>query len=141
MNDLNKKEKIEVLVISQFIKDLSFENFRTTEKELYAGDIKYTLNINVDIKNEEDHISQVLLNLFCEANDDNGKVYILEIQYGGGFKIGSTNRDDKTTILMSECPKLLFPFLRKIAYDITRDGGVVPLNIQPMNFSAVAEKT
>ena len=123
------------------MKDLSFENFRTTEKELYAGDIKYTLNIHVDIKNEEDQISQVILNLFCEANDDNGKVYILEIQYGGGFKIGSTNRDDKTTILMSECPKLLFPFLRKIAYDITRDGGVVPLNIQPMNFSAVAEKT
>ena len=141
MNDLNKKEKIEVLVISQFIKDLSFENFRTTEKELYAGDIKYTLNIHVDIKNEEDQISQVILNLFCEANDDNGKVYILEIQYGGGFKIGPTKRDDKTTILMSECPKLLFPFLRKIAYDITRDGGVVPLNIQPMNFSAVAEKT
>ena len=141
MNDLNKKEKIEVLVISQFIKDLSFENFRTTEKELYAGDIKYTLNIHVDIKNEEDQISQVFLNLFCEANDDNGKVYILEIQYGGGFKIGCTKRDDKTTILMSECPKLLFPFLRKIAYDITRDGGVVPLNIQPMNFSAVAEKT
>ena len=141
MNDLNQKEKIEVLVISQFIKDLSFENFRTTEKELYAGDIKYTLNIHVDIKNEEDHISQVFLNLFCEASDDNGKVYILEIQYGGGFKIGSTKRDDKTTILMSECPKLLFPFLRKIAYDITRDGGVVPLNIQPMNFSAVAEKT
>jgi len=141
MNDLNKKEKIEVLVISQFIKDLSFENFRTTEKELYAGDIKYTLNIHVDIKNEEDQISQVFLNLFCEANDDNGKVYILEIQYGGGFKIGSTKRDDKMTILMSECPKLLFPFLRKIAYDITRDGGVVPLNIQPMNFSAVAEKT
>jgi len=141
MNDLNEKEKIEVLVISQFIKDLSFENFRTTEKELSTGEIKYTLNITVDIKNEEGQISQVLLHLFCEANDDKGKVYILEIQYGGSFKIGSTKRDEKRTILMSECPKLLFPFLRKIAYDITRDGGVIPLNIQPMNFSAFADKT
>ena len=87
MNDLNKKEKIEVLVISQFIKDLSFENFRTTEKEMYAGDIKYTLNIHVDIKNEEDHISQVFLNLFCEANDDNGKVYILEIVLSGTYNL------------------------------------------------------
>ena len=141
MKDLNKKEKIEVLVISQFINDLSFENFRTTEKERSAGDIKYKLNITVDIKNEEDRISQVFLHLFCEANDDKGKVYILEIQYGGNFKIGSTESDAKRTILMSECPKLLFPFLRKIAYDITRDGGVIPLNIQPMNFSAVADKT
>ena len=141
MNDPNKKEKIEVLVISQFIKDLSFENFRTKEKELSTGEIKYTLNITVDIKNEEDQISQVFLHLFCEANDDRGKVYILEIQYGGSFKIGSTKRDEKKTILMSECPKLLFPFLRKIAYDITKDGGVIPLNIQPMNFSAVADKT
>ena len=141
MKDLNKKEKIEVLVISQFIKDLSFENFRTTEKELSTGEIKYTLNITVDIKNEEGQISQVFLHLFCEANDDKGKVYILEIQYGGSFKIGSTKRDEKRTILMSECPKLLFPFLRRIAYDITKDGGVIPLNIQPMNFSAVAEKT
>jgi len=140
MKDPNHKENIEVLVISQFIKDLSFENFRTTEKELSAGDIKYTLNITVDIKNEEDHISQVLLHVFCEANDDRGKVYILEIQYGGSFKIGSTKRDDKRTILMSECPKLLFPFLRNIAYNTTRDGGVIPLNIQPMNFSSVADK-
>ncbi len=141
MNDLNKKEKIEVLVISQFIKDLSFENFRTTEKEHSKGEIKYTLNITVDIKNEEDHISQVFLHLFCEANDDRGKVYILEVQYGGSFKIKSKKRDDKRTILMSECPKLLFPFLRKIAYDITRDGGVIPLNIQPMNFSDFVDKT
>ena len=140
MNDFSKKEKIEVSVISQFINDLSFENFRAMAKGLSAGEIRYTLNITVNIKNKEDLISQVILHLFCEANDDEGKVYILEIQYGGNFKIEATKTGDKTPILMNECPKLLFPFLRKIAYDITRDGGVTPLNIQPMNFSAVANK-
>jgi preprotein translocase subunit SecB len=35
---------------------------------------------------------------------------------------------------MIECPRLLFPFLRRIVSDITRDGGFPPLNIDTIDF-------
>ena len=135
-----KNDKIlEVLVISQFIKDMSFENFRTSEKSL--KDINYKLNINVNIEKEEDIISNVVLHLFCEASDKIGSIYILEIQYGGSFKINFPKNEDKRRVLMVDCPNLLFPFLRRLAYDITKEGGFSPLNINPLDFSSVQDKT
>ena len=135
MNKLKNNKTLEVLVISQFIKDMSFENFRTSKKSL--KEINYKLNVKVNIENEEDIISHVVLHLFCEASDEIGSVYILEIQYGGSFKINFSKKEDKRRILMVNCPNLLFPFLRRLAYDITKEGGFAPLNMKPMDFSSV----
>jgi preprotein translocase subunit SecB len=38
---------------------------------------------------------------------------------------------------MIEAPRLLFPFARAIIPDCTRNGGFMPLNIQPVDFVAV----
>ena len=77
MNKQKNDKTLEVLVISQFIKDMSFENFRTNEKNL--KDINYKLNINVNVEKADDVISNVILHLFCEASDETGNIYILEI--------------------------------------------------------------
>ena len=127
--------KLEVSVISQFIKDLSFENFNTINNSEKSGQLEYNININVKIEKEHDPVSQVILYLFCEAFHIKEKVYVLEIEYGGNFKIHSENIQEKIHILTVECTRLLFPFLRRIAYDITRESGFSPLNIKPINFS------
>ena len=36
--------------------------------------------------------------------------------------------------LLIECPRMLFPFLRRIVSDITRDGGFPPLNLETIDF-------
>ena len=38
---------------------------------------------------------------------------------------------------MIEAPRLMFPFARAIISDMTRDGGFMPLSIQPIDFVAV----
>ena len=139
MIKLKNDKTLEVLVISQFIKDMSFENFRTSEKTL--KEINYKLNINVNVEKADDVISNVVLHLFCEASDEIGNIYILEIQYGGSFKISCLEKKERRRILMVDCPNLLFPFLRRLAYDITKEGGFSPLNIKPMDFSSFQDKT
>ena len=37
-------------------------------------------------------------------------------------------------MLLIECPRLLFPFARRIIADITREGGHPPLMIDPIDF-------
>jgi preprotein translocase subunit SecB len=39
--------------------------------------------------------------------------------------------------LLIECPRLLFPFVRRIISDVTRDGGFPPLNIDTVDFLAL----
>ena len=139
MIKLKNDKTLEVLVISQFIKDMSFENFRTSEKTL--KEINYKLNINVNVEKADDVISNVVLHLFCEASDEISNIYILEIQYGGRFKISCLEKKERRRILMVDCPNLLFPFLRRLAYDITKEGGFSPLNIKPMDFSSFQDNT
>ena len=43
-------------------------------------------------------------------------------------------------ILLIECPKFLFPFLRSIIASCTRDGGFPPLMITPIDFVNLYEK-
>ena len=37
-------------------------------------------------------------------------------------------------MLLIECPRLLFPFARRIVAEVTRDGGHPPLLIDPIDF-------
>ncbi len=39
--------------------------------------------------------------------------------------------------LMIECPRITFPFLRRIVSDVTRDGGFPPLNLETIDFVAL----
>ena len=130
---------LEISVKSQFIKDLSFENFNTLINTEKSQPLDYKININVKIEKEKDAVSQVILYLFCEAFHIKDKVYILEIEYGGNFEIKSENIKEKIHVLSIECSKLLFPFLRRIAYDITRESGFSPLNIKPIDFSQTSK--
>ena len=40
-------------------------------------------------------------------------------------------------LLMIECPRLIFPYLRRIVGDVTRDGGYPPLNLEQVDFLAL----
>jgi preprotein translocase subunit SecB len=36
--------------------------------------------------------------------------------------------------LLIECPRMLFPFVRRVVSDVTRDGGFPPLNLDNIDF-------
>ena len=43
-------------------------------------------------------------------------------------------------MLLIECPRLLFPFARRIIAEITREGGFPPLLIDPVEFVALYQQ-
>ena len=45
--------------------------------------------------------------------------------------------DNIQPLMMIEGPRLLFPFARAIMSDTTRDGGFLPLNLNPIDFIAL----
>ena len=128
-NDTNN-----VLIIKgQFIRDLSFENFKVGQHSRDRKNNRLDVNIQINISETEDNNYLVILKLDCKCLDQIECIYLMEIEYGGIFEIKTKNEKIKNRILTEECPRLLFPFLRKIAHEITRDGGATPLNLQPLN--------
>ena len=74
------------------------------------------------------------------ADSENSKLFILEIEYGGIFEVTGVPEDQIHPYLMIECPRILFPYLRRIVGDVTHDGGFPPLNLEQINFLALYQK-
>jgi preprotein translocase subunit SecB len=61
-------------------------------------------------------------------------VFLLELEYAGIFKVENVGADQLHPFLLIECPRMLFPFVRRIVSDVTRDGGYPPLNLDSIDF-------
>ena len=133
-------------VLAQFIKDLSFENI-LAQKGLDTNtppDIKVKVNLDAKKRKSENQY-EVLIKLSVvssaktenSSESENSKLFILEIEYGGIFEVTGVPEDQIHPYLMIECPRILFPYLRRIVGDVTRDGGFPPLNLEQINFLAL----
>lgn len=133
-------------VLAQFIRDLSFENI-LAQKGLDTNtspDIQVKVNLDAKKRKSENQY-EILIKLSVvssaktEGSNDseNSKLFILEIEYGGIFEVTGVPEDQIHPYLMIECPRILFPYLRRIVGDVTRDGGFPPLNLEQINFLAL----
>ena len=74
------------------------------------------------------------LRVDSKSKNTNNVLFVLELDYGGVFQIENIPDDQLHPYLLIECPRMLFPFLRRIVSDITRDGGFPPLNLENIDF-------
>ena len=54
--------------------------------------------------------------------------------YGGLFRLRNIPQNLLQPVLFIDCPTLLFPFMRRVLADVTRDGGFPPLMLDPIDF-------
>jgi preprotein translocase subunit SecB len=129
---------IEATVVSQYIKDLSFENPNVRHLVEGPGD-EPSLNLEVNVNGQRmgPELYESVINLKAHATNKKGVIYDLEVIYGGLFKIKNLPEQAAEPFLLINCPTLLFPFLRRIAADITREGGYPPLLLDPMDFGGL----
>ncbi|MDE3029119.1 MAG: protein-export chaperone SecB, partial [Paracoccaceae bacterium] len=66
------------------------------------------------------------------ANNDT--LFLLELDYAGIFHIENVPDDQMHPFLLIECPRLLFPYIRRIVSDVTSDGGFPQLNLDTVDF-------
>ena len=64
-------------------------------------------------------------------------MFILELDYAGLFLIQNVPQEQLNALLMIECPRLIFPYVRRIVGDVTRDGGFPSLNLEQIDFVAL----
>ena len=131
-------QPIEAQVIGQYIKDLSFENPNVRNLLEGPGDepnLKLEVNVNAQRVGPEAYESAI--DFKAHATNKSGVIYNLEIVYAGLFKIKNLPENSMEPFLLINCPALLFPFLRRLAADITREGGFPPLLLDPMDFGAL----
>lgn len=65
----------------------------------------------------------------------------MELEYGGIFHVENVPEEQLHPFLLIECPRMLFPFVRRIVSDVTRDGGFPPLNLENIDFVQLYRQT
>ena len=128
----------QIVVHAQYIKDLSFEN-PNAPRVLIEGasqpDVEITVNVGAQLLGDNQY--EVTLNLAAKATANDTALFLVDLTYAGLVSPQGTPNDEINALIMIEAPRLLFPFARAIISDCTRDGGFMPLNIQPVDFVAV----
>lgn len=124
-------------IVNQYIRDLSFENI-AAQKNL-GGEIKPEINVqvNLDANKKGENQFEVALKLIVKAVSGEDNVFLLELDFAGLFVIENLPEEQLHPYLMIECPRLMFPFVRQIARNVTADGGFPPLNIDNIDFMAL----
>jgi preprotein translocase subunit SecB len=130
--------QVQVRVAGQYIKDLSFEN-PNVHKLLGTAGEKPALRIEVNVNAIKiaDHAYESMIKFKAEAANKSGVIYDLELVYGGVFQIENLPEQALEPFLLINCPSLLFPFVRRLVADLTRDGGFPPLLLDPIDFAAL----
>ena len=125
-------------ILGQFVRDMSFENIAAQKMLNAQGQPNIQVHVALDArKREADDQYDVIMKLKIEsATKDEApqSIFLLELEYGGIFRIENVAAEQLHPYLLIECPRMLFPFVRRIVSDVTRDGGYPPLNLDTIDF-------
>lgn len=140
MSEKKQENSANMQVLGHFIKDLSFENVAARDSKQGAGtpNIDVKLNLDASKRTQQDQYnSSIKVTVTSKEAETDENIFLLELDYGGIFKIENIPDDQLHPFLMIECPRMLFPFVRRVVHDITRDGGYPPLNLDTIDFLAM----
>ena len=124
-------------IISQYIRDLSFENAAAQRQANPSEKPEIKVGVNLDAKPAGENRWEVILKVTANASAASGPFFIVELEYAGVFQIEGAPQELLHPILLTECPRQLFPFARRVIADVTRDGGFPPLMLEIIDFMQI----
>ena len=136
-NETAQPKQPQMRVLGQFIRDMSFENIMAQKGAPADVQPDVQVQVNLDAKKrggENQYETAIKLNITSKAKDGDATLFVLEIDYVGIFQVESVPEEQMHPYLLIECPRMIFPCLRRIVSDVTRDGGFPPLNLENIDF-------
>src|SRR6266404_3775346 len=125
-------------VISQFLKDLSFENVDPPAELHQPEEVPHgVIQVDIKVSRVSAEAIDVGVHLRVEATVKGVAAYITELEYWGRFTFLDLPDPVLEMLAMVEAPRLLFPFVRVIVANVTRDGGYPALILNPIDFAGL----
>ena len=127
-------------IISQFLKDFSFENPNVPELFFKQENTQAKLEINIDIQIKGSENNLFLVDLITkvhsklEANEKS--IFLIESTYSGLVQMEEEKDEEaKKRTLLIDVPTLLFPAVRALITRVTSESGFPAFTMQPVDFA------
>jgi preprotein translocase subunit SecB len=136
--------QVRMRILGQFIRDMSFEN--NLARKPIDGEVTPEMQVQVALdakKRPMDHQYEVLSKYTVTSKNKGGgeTLFLMELEYVGIFQIENVPDEQMHPFLLIECPRMMFPFVRRIVADVTRDGGFPPVNLDVIDFIQLYRQT
>ncbi len=133
--------KVNMRILAQYMRDLSFEN-AAAQKKVQGANVQPDIQVQVSLdanKREAENQYEVgtKFKITSKNKADDQTLFIVELDYVGLFHIEGVPQEQMHPFLLIECPRMIFPFARRIIADVTRDGGFPSLNLDTVDFLAL----
>lgn len=138
--EATQQPKVVNRILTQYIRDMSFENILAQKGA--AGNVQPEMSVKVNLdarKRGAENQYEVITKLTVSSvsKTEKNPLFLLEIEYAGIFHVEGLPEEQLHPFLLIECPRLTFPFLRRIVSDVTRDGGFPPVSLDTIDFLAL----
>ncbi len=129
-----------IQIRAQFVRDVSFEA-PNGPLPLVGAQQQPAISVNMNIKHRPvpqiGH--EVILSLTAESKLGNTTLFLAEVHYAALVTLSEgMNEQAVGAALVIEVPRLIFPYVRRIASDLVIEGGFPPLALNPVDFVAFA---
>ncbi|TPG21640.1 protein-export chaperone SecB [Sphingomonas koreensis] len=124
-------------MISQYVKDLSFENPNAPGIYQKTAAPQIDVQFNIGAAQIGDDVHEVVLKLDIRAEIEGDVAFVVDFSYGGLFGLRNVPAEHVQPFLLGEAPRIMFPFARRVLADAIRDGGFPPLLLEPIDFGAL----
>ena len=137
MNKIINDETSTLIILNQYIKDLSYENFQKNGTQNFNTKENNT-NIEINVIHEPygeiNFGVSIKITINCKSKKEKNTIFHLELDYYGLFKSEGKKLVDKNK-LASEGARIIFPFARSIIASVTQNGGFMPIILDNVNFN------
>ena len=131
-------------IISQFLKDISFESPNVPELFFKQdnGQAKIEINIDINIKGADNNLFMVdlITKVHSKLEKDNKTIFMIESTYTGMVQYEEKDEEAKKKTLLIDVPTLLFPAVRAMVTRLTAESGFPAFVMQPVDFADLYEQ-
>ncbi len=140
-NQGQDQEQGQFALMRIYLKDASFEVPGAPKVFLNPWNPEITIQLGTETNALDEDNYEVVLSLTVSANNQGSVAFLIEIKQAGIFLVKSFPEPQKTGLLGSYCPSVLFPYAREAISDLVGKGSFPQLLLAPINFdSLLAQK-
>lgn len=125
----------QVRILAHFVRDLSFENVAVVQGQTVQGQPDIGVQVHLDGGGMPQGNYQLNMKITAKATVEDKTRFLVELDYAGVFSIANAAEGHIHPLLFIECPRLLWPFARRVVADVTRDGGYPSLMLENIDFA------